>query len=92
MKVRIESLLCNQPRWVKNSLDVNTLADLDKLIKMVVVDRTATITRADGKSTDIVHVGSVRDEVWNNKQLLVDWINLEVDEFPPGGSYKGASI
>jgi hypothetical protein len=92
MKVKIESLLCNKPKWVSNYLDVNSIGDLDKVIRMVVTDRSAILTREDGKSTEIVNTGCVRTEIWNQKQLLVDWLNLRVDDFPEAGKYIKSSI
>ena len=92
MKVKIKSLLCNQPKWVTNYMPVNTIGDLDRLIRSVVVDRSATIVRDDGKETEIVYNGTVRTEVYNQKQLLVDWCNMQVDEFPSGGEYSRSSI
>lgn len=92
MKVTITSLLCNKPKYVKNVLEISTMTDLDKLIRAVVTDRSATITRADGKETEIVNVGTVRTEVYNNKELLIQWCNLQVDEFPPGGEYLKATV
>jgi len=73
-------------------MEVNSMTDLDKLIRAVVVDRSATIKRQDGKETEIVYCGTVRDEVYNNKELLIQWCCQEVDEFPKGGIYKKASV
>lgn len=92
MKVKIKSLLCNQPKWVTNYMPVTTIGDLDRLIRSVVVDRSATIIRDDGKETEIVYNGTVRTEVYNQKQLLVNWCNMQVDEFPSGGEYSRSSI
>lgn len=92
MKVKVKSLLCNQPRWVTNYMPVDSIGDLDKLIRSVVIDRSAIIIREDGKETEVVSVGTVQTEVYNQKQLLVDWCNLRVDEFPIGGEYQKASV
>lgn len=92
MKIKITSLLGAKQKFVTNVTNVSSISDLNALIRSVVTDRTATITREDGKQTDIVHCGTVRDEVYNQKKLLVDWCNLLVDEFPDGGTYRGASV
>lgn len=92
MKVKVKSLLGNQPKWVTNYMSVDSISDLDKLVRSVVIDRSATIIREDGKETEIVSVGTVHTEVYNQKQLLVDWCNLKVDEFPIGGEYQKASV
>ena len=92
MKIKITSLLGSKQKTVTNIVDLSSLKDLDAVIRAVVTDRTATLTRVDGKQTDIVYCGTVRDEVYNQKQLLVDWCNLLVDEFPDGGLYRGASV
>lgn len=92
MKVKVISLLGNKPKYVTNLHNVETEADVNSLLRMVITDRSATITREDGKETDIVYNGTVRDEVYNQKKLLVDWCNMQVDEFPEGGMYARASI
>jgi hypothetical protein len=92
MRVQIKSLLGNQSKIVNNIHEVDTISDIDSLLKYVVTTRTTTIIRADGKETTIVYIGAIRTEVYNQKQLLVDWCNLRVDEFPKTGAYANASI
>lgn len=92
MKVRVNSLLGNTPKWVSNTMEVSNISDLDKLIKAVITDRSVILTRSDGLETEIVNVGAVRLEVYNQKELLVDWCNLRIDEFPLGGEYAKATI
>ena len=92
MKVKIISLLGAKQKFVTNVTKVSSISDLNAVIRSVVTDRMATLVREDGKQTDIVHCGTVRDEVYNQKQLLVDWCNLVADEFPDGGLYRGASV
>jgi hypothetical protein len=92
MRVQITSLLGNQSKIVNNIHEVDTISDIDSLLKYVVTTRTTTIIRADGKETTIVYIGAIRTEVYNQKQLLVDWCNLRVDEFPKTGAYANASI
>jgi hypothetical protein len=92
MRVKIKSLLGNQSKIVNNPHEVDTISDIDRLLKYAVTNRTTTIIRADGKETTIVYIGAIRTEVYNQKQLLVDWCNLRVDEFPKTGAYANASI
>lgn len=92
MKVTITSLLGDKQKFVKNTMDITNRYELDMMIRSVVTDRSATLSRSDGLTTEVVYCGTVRDEVYNNKDLLVQWINMEVDEFPPGGEYKKASV
>ena len=92
MRVQITSLLGNQSKIVNNIHEVDTISDIDSLLKYVVTTRTTTIIRADGKETTIIYIGAIRTEVYNQKQLLVDWCNLRVDEFPKTGAYANASI
>jgi hypothetical protein len=92
MKVIVKSLLGNAPKWIVNTMEVSSTSDLDKLIKAVITDRSVILTRVDGLETEIVSVGAVRLEVYNQKQLLVDWCNQLVDEFPSGGGYAKATI
>jgi hypothetical protein len=92
MKVKIKSLLCNQPKWVTNIMDVNTHLDLSNLFRSVVVDREAIIEREDGKQTTIVLNGYMQTEAYNQRDLLIDWINMRTDEFPLGGEYAKSSI
>lgn len=92
MKVTVTSLLGNQPKEVKNTFEVYTAQDVDTLVKACITDRTATIKRQDGKETQIVYNGTVHTEVYNQKQLLVDWCSQRIDEFPLGGVYATASI
>lgn len=92
MKVKITSLLGAKQKFVMNVASISCISDLNAIIRSVVTDRSATLTRSDGKETMIVHCGTIRDEVYNQKQLLVDWCNLLVDEFPEGGLYRGASV
>jgi len=92
MKVKVTSLLGNKPKTVVNTFPMVSLQDVDKLLRAVVTDRTATVTRADGQETTIVHIGCIRTEVFNQKQLLLDWAQGLVDEFPQGGAYATSSI
>jgi hypothetical protein len=92
MKVKIRSLLNSKSERVNNYLDINNLDDINKLCRWVVVDREAVIIRADGEETLIVSHGTIRNEVYNQKELLIDWCNLRVDEFPESGEYRRSSI
>jgi hypothetical protein len=92
MKIKATSLLGNMPKYVDNKFEVSSLKDLDVLFKAVVTNRNCVLTRPDGKELTIVHRGSLYTEVYNQKQLLLDWCNEKVDEFPNGGMYAKASI
>jgi len=92
MNVRVTSRMCTSPKTVKNLFSINNIDDVDKLCKAVVSDSSAIITRSDGKEVSVVCGGFIHTEVFNQKQLLADWCNLVVDEFPSGGEYTKASI
>jgi len=92
MKVTISSTLGSIPKEVKNEFYVENLSSIDALLKMVVTDKVASLKRQDGKEIFIVNNGCIYTEVYNQKQLLVDWCNLKVDEFPEAGEYAKSSI
>ncbi len=92
MQVTVTSILGNRPKQVVNTFEVSSVADVEKLIKACITDRTAVIKRQDGMELFVVDNGCVFTEVYNQKALLVDWCNLEVDEFPLGGAYAKSSI
>ena len=92
MKVVIKSVLGNKPKEVRNEFYVENLSSIEALYKMVVTDKTCSLTRADGKEVPIVANGCIYTEVFNQKQLLVDWCNLKVDTFPEAGEYAKSSI
>jgi hypothetical protein len=92
MKVTLTSILGNKPKEVRNVFEVASVDDADKLIKACITDKHASIKRSDGKEIPIVANGCVYIEVFNQKNLLVDWCNQRVDEFPNGGMYAKSSI
>lgn len=92
MKVRLISILGNKSKEVRNTFDISSIEDVEALIKACIIDKRANITREDGAEVSIVENGCVHIEVFNQKQLLVDWCNQKTNEFPLGGIYVTSSI
>lgn len=92
MKVTVTSVPGNKPKEIKNVFEVSSTGDVDKLVRACITDRSAVVKRQDGKEIAIVNNGTVYTEVYNQKQLLADWCELKVDEFPIGGVFAKSSI
>lgn len=92
MFITVTSTLGNKPKTVKNGMHIDAMSSIDALLKMVVTDKEAIIQRKDGRELQIVYHGCIYTEVFNQKELLLDWINLKVDTFPEGGIYAQSSI
>jgi hypothetical protein len=92
MKVLVKSILGNKHKEVTNWHYIENLSSVEALNKMVVCDKTCSLIRKDGKEVQIVYNGTIQTEVFNQKQLLVDWANMLTDEFPLGGQFAKSSI
>lgn len=92
MEVVVRSVLGNKPKEVTNRFHIDSISSVEALNKMVVTDKTCSLIRQDGKEVQIVYNGTIQTEVFNQKQLLVDWANMLTDEFPLGGQFAKSSI
>lgn len=92
MEVIVKSTLGNKPKEVTNRFHIDSLSSVEALYKMVVTDKTCSLKREDGQEVQVVSNGCIHVEVFNQKQLLVDWANMKVDEFPLGGQFAKSSI
>lgn len=92
MEVIVKSVLGNKPKEVSNVFYVENVGSVEALYKMIVTDKTAILMREDGQEVQIVANGIIYTEAFNQKQLLVDWCNHVVDEFPIGGQFAKSAI